>query len=243
MPFDWRLIPEDLDDTWGALQASIESAVKATGRKAILVSHSYGGLLAQFFLTQFVTESWKVASHRVGGVARCSCAFPRPLQQTYIHKWIACAAPFAGAPIATKALLSGYDFGIPIVSSADGLEIGPNIGAVFMLNPRPQPGAWQLLVSLVQGNTASNFSASELGALLDKVGLAQGSTKLRRSTGSWSYADPNVPVVLAVGTLVDTGQGLRAFLLCVRVLTHSQQPPRLCIGWARSHQVSGLARS
>jgi hypothetical protein len=49
-----------------------------------------------------------------------------------------------------RSLLSGYNFGVPVLTNSQGLEVGPNLGSTFFLLPRPGIG-WNELVTTVQG--------------------------------------------------------------------------------------------
>ncbi len=185
LPFDWRRVPEDHTDMWRNLTATVEQSVNATGLRADLVSHSMGGLYMHYFLAEVVTPAWK---------------------QRYINAWYALGAPFAGAPIAVKALLSGYNFDIPVVTSAEGLAVGQNFGTTFLLNPKPDAG-WGTLVAAhhALNNTWSNFTAADLGDLYTMAGLADGPSKLYWSTRSWSMSDPGLDrVVLVAGSTLNT---------------------------------------
>lgn len=130
-PFDWRMHPAEPEQlaVWPRLKAAIESLVVANGRPAILISHSMGCPILQYFLTTQVSAEWKSQN---------------------VAAWIPVAGPFAGASAGVKSLLSGYNFGIPVLTNAQGLEVGPNLGSTFFLLPR-QDVDWGALVTTVQG--------------------------------------------------------------------------------------------
>lgn len=183
VPYDWRRIPEDLQDTWTFLQGQIEATVKSTGLRVVLVSHSMGGPMTHYFLTQVVSAEWKDA---------------------HIETWFACAPPTAGAPVAVKALLSGYNFGIPVLTSSEGHQVQPNSGSVYFLLPKP--GLWDTLVTLQHNGTSTNYTSSQMEDLLMLTPIPDVGLRLSKSTGSWgeSLLDPGVRVVIVAGSEVDT---------------------------------------
>ncbi len=99
MSYDWRLGFEHLESRDGyftKLRHAIEGHREVTGRKAVLVSHSMGGLVAYYFL------QWVVADVKVGGGGG-----GRDWVNDHVHAFVNIAGPMLGVPKAIPALLSG----------------------------------------------------------------------------------------------------------------------------------------
>lgn len=73
----------------------IELLYQSFNKKVILISHSLGGPIIKLFLHN-KSQSWK---------------------NKYINKWFSISGAFGGTPIATRAILTGYDFGFPVDST------------------------------------------------------------------------------------------------------------------------------
>jgi len=93
-PYDFRYAP--FSKVGHAFQADlkqmIESAVARTGERAVVVSHSMGGLQTLHFMTQ-QTQAWKDA---------------------HIREWVAISAPWGGANKEVRDMASGENQGLPV---------------------------------------------------------------------------------------------------------------------------------
>lgn len=185
-PYDWRLLPFEQKELFDFMKTSIEKMIivsggsgGGSGGRAIVITHSMGGPYFHYFLTNIVDNAWK---------------------NKYIEKWISVASPFIGSPKGIQAVLSGYNFGIPIVTNAEGLEIGPYIGASYYLMPR-ESDKWQNVVTTKKG---LSFNSSQLASLLNYANVTMGPDKFKVSTRDWTNRVPNVNVVLVSGVNIST---------------------------------------
>ena len=115
--------------------------------------------------------------------------------------YVAACGPFDGAPVAVRALLSGYNFGISVLTSGEGMEIGPYLGGTFYLLPRNASLWGPDLVTTVQGDS---YSVKELPEVFQLSGMQDAAAKISTVAADWSYADPGVQVVLVAGSQVKT---------------------------------------
>ena len=184
VPYDWRMHPSENPTFVADFQSAVEDAVAAAGgRPALIVAHSMGNPMTHYFLQQ-MSSSWK---------------------QAHVEAWLAACGPFDGAAVAVKAMLSGYDFGISILTNKEGLEIGPYLGGTFYLLPRSD-SLWGTVVQTLQGK---NFTASQLPSLLSLSGVQDAEAKYASAAADWSTADPRVPVWLVAGSLLATETGFQ----------------------------------
>lgn len=89
-PYDFRKIGivEYFEKYVGRLKDLLETSFdENNGKRAVLVAHSIGGLVAYIILTEFISQSWK---------------------DRYIDRFISVSAPYGGCSIAMKTCLSGY---------------------------------------------------------------------------------------------------------------------------------------
>lgn len=90
--YDWRLSFPNLekrDHHLTKLKNKIELNLKLTGKKTVLISHSMGGNLVEYFM------KWAEANAGEGWVDK------------HLHAFVSIATPFLGAPKTLSALLSG----------------------------------------------------------------------------------------------------------------------------------------
>jgi len=180
MPYDWRMAAGENDVFVDTLRATVESLYSSSGdRPVVLASHSMGGPMTHYFLMQ-MSASWK---------------------KQYIARWLAVCSPFGGAAVALKAVLSGYNFGIPVLSNGEGLLIGPYMGGTFFLLPRNNTGWGANLLTTLQGDV---FNASQLVSVFEKAGLKQPQQKVAQASRYWSEKDPGVDVSLVAGSSLKT---------------------------------------
>lgn len=124
-PYDWRLAPmelEERDSYFSSLKFKIESAVRRSGRPAIVMAHSMGNNIFLYFcdwlrLVDKPTIGWSRWLHR------------------HVWAYVGFAAPLLGAPVAVRSVMSGYTFGIP-VNEAQARELLLTFPVSHYLNPR-----------------------------------------------------------------------------------------------------------
>jgi lysophospholipase-3 len=183
LPYDWRQHPEEQPELFEAFQQQVEDLSAAMGGKpVVLVSHSMGGPFTHYFLNKVVSQSWK---------------------DKFVAKWIAVCSPFGGAAVAVRAMLSGYNFGIPILTNSEGLQIGPNMGSTFFLLPRNDSN-WPNLVDTLSGDS---YGPSELYKAFSISGMNASSAKIANGALAWTSADPGVRVDLVAGSKLKTEVG------------------------------------
>jgi hypothetical protein len=105
VPYDFRLVldPTYREKMFDGLGNILSSSVKQTGEKAVVVSHSLGGLLLKWFLTS------------------------RPYYQDMLDMWVSVSTPFAGSHYALRVALCG-DHYIPFFKSYVRDEVARNTG-------------------------------------------------------------------------------------------------------------------
>ena len=185
MPYDWRMHPGESGQAlfWPRFQAKIESLYQTSGGQPVtILSHSRGGLMTQYFLTQVASRSWK---------------------QQYVSQWIAVCPPFGGAAVAVRAILSGYNFGIFTLSNGEGYEVGLHFGSTYFLLPQNY-SFWGTVVSSVQGN---NYAPQQLPALFDLSGLPDAADRVVSASAGLTMKDPDVPVKVVAGSNKPTEVG------------------------------------
>jgi pimeloyl-ACP methyl ester carboxylesterase len=182
LAYDWRFHGGEPEQqvTFKRMQATIEQLwIDGGAQPVVIVAHSMGNLITQRFLTSFVSVAWK---------------------DKYVAKWIAVCPPFGGAAIAVRSVLSGYNFGVPVLSNGEGLELAPFMGSTFYLLPQ-NVTFWGTLVQTVQGHS---FTADDFGALFNMSGLKYAQERVDSAASSWSTVDPGVEVVIAAGAGLPT---------------------------------------
>lgn len=90
-PYDFRFIldPRIRSRYFDDLQALIETSCRNMGEKAVIVSHSLGGIMFKWFITSRVSQEW-IDKH--------------------IEKWVCISAPFGGSNNALFAATSGEHY-------------------------------------------------------------------------------------------------------------------------------------
>ena len=99
---------------------------------------------------------------------------------------------------AVKSLISGYNFGIGVVTSGEGLKIGPNFPSTFYLLPRQVDSSyWGVVIQTTQNNS---FTSQQFGLVMDEVGLPDGAAKVAYAEQTWNDDDPMVADLMVVGS-------------------------------------------
>jgi pimeloyl-ACP methyl ester carboxylesterase len=109
MSYDWRF---DISDHHALLEKTIAQALKQSGsNKVNIVAHSMGGLLVKDYLL-----AKKDAKNTINSV-------------------ITIGTPYLGAAKASKALIMGDNFGIPVLHPETGYTIAKHAPSVYQLAP------------------------------------------------------------------------------------------------------------
>ena len=145
-PYDWRKASNELSHYFDQLKYMIEETYENQGQeRVVLLSHSFGGNQAWFFLHQ-QTPEWK---------------------QKYIHKFIPVSAPFGG----TVEVLSVYLTGLVtpgFISYSSGeviLNTMPSLASLL-----PNKLAFPVNQALVK-QESQNFTVDNLIPLFDELPL------------------------------------------------------------------------
>lgn len=163
-PYDFRYSPDvDLpsvgDETpaftstyVAALKALVEETVDAQGARAVLISHSMGGLQTLYFLNA-MTDAWK---------------------ETYVEKWIMISAPLAGAAKELQLFASGNADGLPI-SSQSVREEQRTYDTNHWLYPTTGYAAspWDDVGAVVRTD-AKNYTVADYASFFADVGFPEG---------------------------------------------------------------------
>ena len=91
IPYDFRMIldPNIRHLMFQDMKKSIEEGCYNTGKSAVIITHSLGGILLKWFLTTEVTHEWT---------------------KEHIKRWICISAPFGGSQSALKGATSGEHY-------------------------------------------------------------------------------------------------------------------------------------
>ena len=163
-PYDWRQAPW-APSTQAAFERSLEMAVEAAdGAKVDLITHSYGGLVAQYFLA--------FSPHRAAEL---------------VESWTAIGVPFNGAPVkALQAALCGYNFQIPLLDPKVVRNMA--IKAPILYETLAVPGAtWgddqaPWLAYQLEGQRPVRLTNdADIVALLERATSELGATAFRRN--------------------------------------------------------------
>lgn len=116
IPYDFRLVldPDHRARLFVQFRHYIETACRKNSERCVVVTHSLGGLMFKWFLTEFVSQDW-IDSH--------------------IHTFVCINCPFGGAPFALKALLVG-EYYVPFLQHIFKDEL-QYVGGIIMCLPNP----------------------------------------------------------------------------------------------------------
>jgi hypothetical protein len=109
-PYDFRFIldPVIRDQYFNALRAAIEGSCRASGEKAVIVTHSLGGVLLKWFFSACVSQEWI---------------------DRHVEQWVCVSAPFGGSHNALYAATSGMHY-IPSMRSEVQSELQRHLGII-----------------------------------------------------------------------------------------------------------------
>jgi hypothetical protein len=132
-PFDWRLhLRGVVGGEFGeAMKALVERAFNASGGKKVhIVTHSYGGVVAVYWMNEFVPAGF------------ASQAAWHAWIKAHVASFVPIAGPFSGTAKALRSLISGDTFGAPdfLINRENMLPDVRTIGGAVQLVP--DPGYW-----------------------------------------------------------------------------------------------------
>ena len=116
MPYDFRTIldPDVRNSYFKNLKVVIKSRVRKFGKKMFVISHSLGGILFKWFLSEYVDQAF---------------------MDKYIDCFVMINTPFGGTPSAVKASLIG-EFYIPFMHSLFS-QFTSKVSGIIMTLPNP----------------------------------------------------------------------------------------------------------
>ncbi|KAL3811213.1 hypothetical protein ACHAXA_004515 [Cyclostephanos tholiformis] len=144
---------EDRDGYFTKLRHAIEGHLATTGQKAVIVSHSMGGLVSYYFF------QWIVSEVRVGGGGG-----GKDWVENHVHAFVNIAGPMLGVPKAIPALLSGElkDTAVMFPQLGDLLEkffgrkwrrnLWTTWGSLFGMLPKGGDAIWDVGADLMGEN-------------------------------------------------------------------------------------------
>jgi hypothetical protein len=110
------------------------------------------------------------------------------------------AGPFGGAPSAIKSILSGYNFGIPLIPNLNAMEFTRRTGTTYWLFPLPYIWNDTILVYTQK----KNYTSSDYRELLSDANLLPEFDFWEMYENLTSLKPPNVPVLAFYGYNVST---------------------------------------
>jgi len=173
--YDWRMSLDQLmtDGTFAKFKSSIEAAVaKSGGKRAILVTLSYGGALMHKFLATFVDAAWK---------------------STYVERWISLSGVFGGsAELSRMAFYPEAEdfFNIPSILPYISLEIARGMSNTFPSSFVLQPhflSDQEVLVSALVDGVQKTYTSSGLSQALADSGLSEATQVYEFAKNSYSF--------------------------------------------------------
>ena len=163
------------------LKQLIEETYQANnGQRVVLLSHSLGCLHSLYFLTQYVTSSWK---------------------SQFISSWIPIAGPWAGSSQIMKNFASGGNEDVVFV---DPLTVRPQQRSMLSLSwLLPAPSLWNK--SPVVFTPKRNYTVNQYHDFFQDIGYPLGETMLEKvSNLTQSLPTPGVRVYCVHGANVST---------------------------------------
>jgi len=153
-PYDFRYSPESIPwDFYSKLESLIvEAYEKNNSTKVSIVSHSYGGVVTQYFLSSLQKKQWK---------------------DKYIQQWISLAGVFGGSKEELLLYSSGHAEGIPkVVVHGNQLrkEQRSSTGNLWMFSSLSQWCKDEVLVK----TRKRTYNVSNLDEYLADIGFPQG---------------------------------------------------------------------
>lgn len=185
-PYDWRLTggsharaTNGVGGFYEELKLLIETSVKESGRKVILLTHSLGCPTTLYFFNVYVTESWQAAN---------------------IHGWVALAGPWMGSSVQASAYLGGWTLGLPswLVPRNAVRQIQVNASSGVWLSPHPKAFGDQIIVR----TPSRNYTSADIPHLISVIGQSSGGNQALamfrlKSTdlAAIQHAPANVPML------------------------------------------------
>ena len=178
-PYDFRFAPHSLTSYFEDLKDLIATAyLRQDRQRVIVVSHSMGGLYAQYFLRKQTTE-WKAK---------------------YIRALVSISAPWSGSTLMAQAYASGFTFDIPRFF-LDPLAIRHQQRtaepAPLLLPSRPAWNDHDVIVS----TPTRNYTIDDYDAFFEHIGFPVAKSLMRNvQTSDYELTHPDVDFYCWFGT-------------------------------------------
>lgn len=153
-PYDWRLAGDahskrqnGVGGYYPELQLLIEEAVKATGKQAVVLSHSLGCPTILHFFHKFVSDDWK---------------------SQYIHGWVALSSPWMGGSNLLQSYLGGWTLGFPtwLIPHDYVRPVQVNASSGVWMSPHPKAFGNMPIVQ----TPSRNFTAADVKEVVQILG-------------------------------------------------------------------------
>eukprot|EP01127_Copromyxa_protea_P003551 TRINITY_DN1335_c0_g1_i2.p1 TRINITY_DN1335_c0_g1~~TRINITY_DN1335_c0_g1_i2.p1 ORF type:complete len:864 (-),score=121.64 TRINITY_DN1335_c0_g1_i2:1102-3693(-) len=120
-PYDWRLSPGILEEKtkyFTALENKIEEVFNALRKPVVLLGHSMGNRMIQYFTMMMKDKHGKKWLDK------------------HVHGWVAVGSPWLGTPKMCRALISGERMGLEmLLSEKDAVTFSRRVGTTLWLVP------------------------------------------------------------------------------------------------------------
>ncbi|ELR22939.1 phospholipid:sterol acyl transferase [Acanthamoeba castellanii str. Neff] len=128
VPYDWRLPPhmlEERDGFFTQLRTIIEKTAERCQSPVVIVAHSMGNRVLQYFLHRLVVTEGDLGRQWI---------------DRHVHSYVAVGAPFLGAPKIVRSLATGERMGMEaLLRQEEGVAFIRSLGSTGMIMPMAQP--------------------------------------------------------------------------------------------------------
>lgn len=193
--YDWRLSLDQLmlDGTFKKMKEQIEARVAAAdGKRAVIVTLSYGGPLLHKFFAEFVDGAWK---------------------QKYVERWVSLSGVFGGSVELTRMAFypEAKDFFnipefLPYISLEMARDMSNTFSSSFTLRPTFLKDD-EVLVSADIAGSRHHYTKNDMSQALEDSDLPAARQVYESSKSAYSFAElgaPGVTVDCIYGTSDDT---------------------------------------
>ncbi|KAH0481548.1 MAG: uncharacterized protein KVP18_001529 [Porospora cf. gigantea A] len=184
-PFDWRQTPFNLD--FSPLKSKLEKLAQINDSKVVVVCHSYGCNVLNYFLNTKVDEAWK---------------------DSHVDRIVSVAGAYGGSFKAVTSLLNGTVRFFPFMYMFDEASVQRfvrHLASLYALLPNPKVADLSIVNTDTQGARHEYDALTWIRLLPDSL--------QQRALQSWTLLsepvlrDPGVPVI----SFVASGTGVNSY--------------------------------
>ncbi|KAH0482631.1 MAG: hypothetical protein KVP17_004033 [Porospora cf. gigantea B] len=184
-PYDWRQTPFNLD--LSPLKAKLERLAQVNDSKVVVMCHSYGCNVLNYFLNTKVDQEWK---------------------DSHVDRIVSVAGAYGGSFKAVTSLLNGTVRFFPFMFMFDEMSVQRfvrHMASLYALLPNPKVGGLSIVNTDTQGERHEYDALEWIQLLPDPL--------QQRAIQSWTLlsepvlSDPGVPVV----SFVASGKGVESY--------------------------------